>query len=226
MGDKWYGNVDTGIWWFATTGWQDALGKVIAWGMENGAPVYNHLFTHPDLEQTSGNDIPYQIRANDETIRKFLTQVGRADLIPKLGNIIALPYGLWPINKDSVKILLGYKNPEDKPLRAVMEAGYEYTPALMAAPYSEKFDPYHIPRMAGLPRVIRYLDENRANVMTAIECRLSLEKARASQADYISAQILLAVQSGACPAGVYALPGKLLFRADSNGVQPLQICIP
>jgi len=71
MGDKYYGNVIRGDWFYVETGWQDSLARVIAWCIEHGALVYNHFYTHPSLPKLSPAQIEWEMRTNDEEIQKF-----------------------------------------------------------------------------------------------------------------------------------------------------------
>ena len=71
----------------------------------------------------------------------------RADLIPQLDNVVGLPQGIWPATQSGKNIILNYKNPEGKPLMAVMEAynmdAARFTPSF----FSPGFNPYAIPRI-------------------------------------------------------------------------------
>lgn len=149
-GDKFYGNIYYHGWWYVGDGWQDDLAAAIVWGIEHGVMPYNHLYIHPRLDLTEYADIWPQAEANDQALRDLLALAGRPDLVKQVNNYIALPYGKWPINQGAIDHLLDYRDPEGRPVKAVFESGYEYMPKFSPAPWSADFNPYHIPRMAGM----------------------------------------------------------------------------
>ena len=150
MGDKYYGDKQVGDIFQLGEGdaWKTKLGETIAWAIEHGIEPYNHLYKHPLLSlMTSTTDIEWQIEMNDADTRYFLSKVGRDDLIPKLGNIIALPFGEWPATESGVQVIKKYKDPEGEPLQGIMEAYNMGEQELTASIFSEKFDAYKIARL-------------------------------------------------------------------------------
>lgn len=158
FGDKYYGNVYRNGWWYVGDGWQEALAQAIVWGIEHGVIPYNHLYIHPRLDMTEYQTIQSEEYSNDAALRDLLARAGRADLIDQVNNYIALPYGLWPADQAGIDKLLGYTDPEGRAVKAVFEAGYEYMPEY-AEPYAADFDPYHIPRLAGIDAAIESIVE-------------------------------------------------------------------
>ncbi|MRS02341.1 hypothetical protein EG832_03800, partial [bacterium] len=146
MGDKYYGDKQVGDIFQLGDGdaWKTKLGETIAWAVDHGIEPYNHLYKHPLLSiMTSNSDIQWQIEMNDFDTRYFLSKVGREDLFPKLGNIIALPFGEWPATESGINVLKKYKNPEGKPVLAIMEAYNMGNQVMTPSIFSEGFDPYN-----------------------------------------------------------------------------------
>ena len=155
-GDKLYGNVYRYGWWYVGDGWKRALTDAIIWGIDHGVMPYNHLWTHPLLTVTKYEHIWEQIDQNDRRLYTMLWEAGRRDLIDLIckSNFIALPYGIWPESQAGRDLLISYKEPwRDNPVRGIFESGYEYMPEY-ANPRAQAFDPYHIPRMAGVQAAI------------------------------------------------------------------------
>jgi hypothetical protein len=157
MGDKYYGDARLGD-RFVFGGDLDAmwlkLGQTIAWSIENGVEPYNHLFQHPLLSITEDAHIQWQIEENDRVTRYYLTQAGREDLIPRLSNVIALPYGEWPSTQRGIEILRNYRNQEGEPVEAIFEA-YLYADKLLTpSVYSTDFDRYNLPRLTASEIII------------------------------------------------------------------------
>ncbi len=152
FGDKYYGNLFTGTWWYVANGWQENLAQTIAWGIEHNVYPYNHTWRHPHLDQLADNLIQPQLALNDEKLREYLALAGHPEFASNLSNYIALPYGSWPVSDKGIDQLTSYQNPEGDPVRAVFEAGYEYSPAL-----PHFFHPIslimHLPRMAAIPSI-------------------------------------------------------------------------
>lgn len=57
---------------------------------------------------------------NDEYLRELLGIAERPELVNRLGNILALPYGAWPTKVLARQALLGYTTPEGLPLQAII----------------------------------------------------------------------------------------------------------
>jgi peptidoglycan/xylan/chitin deacetylase (PgdA/CDA1 family) len=211
LGDKLYANPDD-------PNWEDDLGEAIAWCLDHGAGVYNHLYTHPRLDMTKLEWIEWEVQMNDDYLRELLRRVGREDLIPNLANIIALPYGMWPATYEGIQILFGYINPEGRPVEAVFEIGSLGLELFMAPPYAEDFDPMHLPRFIADDYAIVYLVVNRDMFPTAEECSLpGVIEALADDPAHLTEHIQQAVAEGRCGTGVYAVSG-LLFDARTPEV--------
>lgn len=223
FGDKYYGNRYLNGWWYLGDNWQEDLAKTIVWGIEHNVMPYNHLYRHPKLDITEEKDILPQAYLNDEALRNYLALAERTELAAGINNYIALPYGIWPATQRGIDLLLGYKDPEGKPVRAVFEAGYEYSPAYALSPISDGFDPYHIPRMAGISPSIKAIIEVAEILPAAQNCSLEI----ASSLDIptrsdIENAIIKAVQSGQCAEGVYILE-EGIFRVEEGNISPIEI---
>ena len=218
FGDKHFGNHFTGTWWYEAEGWQQALAETIAWGIEHHIYPYNHTFRHPHLDQVAAEFIQPQLALNDERLREYLTLAGHPEYTELLSNYVALPYGSWPVSDRGVDQLISYLDPEGDPVRAIFEAGYEYTPAFASPPFSDGFDPMHIPRMAGIPSVINLINENATSYPSAESCTLTLPSG-SQDIESITAAIDQSIASGLCPAGVYILE-EGVFIARDGAVKP------
>lgn len=235
MGDKYYGDKQVGEIFQLGEGdaWKTKLGETIAWAIDNGIEPYNHLYKHPLLSiMTSNSDIQWQIQMNDADTRYFLSKAGREDLYPKLGNIIALPFGEWPATESGVNVLKKYTNPEGKPLLAIMEAynlgEQEMTPSI----FSDGFDAYKIARLTASKYMVKWIVEQKDAIPTAQNCQLGpIQETESANLDVILAAIQTAVSSQACPEGVYNVNGSVfvakagsvtLFKASSDPALPVQ----
>lgn len=226
MGDHYYSDkqvgdrflISDGQDWYSSI-WRKKLGNTIVWALEHGVEVYNHTLLHPNLGTISNSEIQRQLWENDWVVRDLLDEVGRNDLVPQLDNAIALPEGKWPSTQSGMRVLLNYKNPEKKPVMAIMEAynldGAQLTPSF----YSQNFNPLAIPRITASPYMTSYIVENKELVPTALECQLGpLQVEQAQDPDVLQGLIQAAVSSGACQEGVYHVEG-LLFVAKNGIVQ-------
>lgn len=221
MGDKYYGDKQVGEIFQLGDGdaWKTKLGETMAWAIDHGIEPYNHLYKHPLLSiMTSNSDILWQIQMNDNDTRYFLSKVGRDDLIPKLGNIIALPFGEWPANESGVQIIKNYKDPEGKPLQAIMEAynlgEQEMTPSI----FSDGFDAFKIARLTASKYMIQWIVEQKDAIPTAQNCQLGpIQETESANLDVIQSAILTAISSQACPEGVYNVNGSV-FVAKAGSV--------
>lgn len=239
MGDKYYGDKLVGDVFQLGEGdaWKTKLGETIAWAVDHGIEPYNHLYKHPLLSiMTSNSDIQWQIEMNDFDTRYFLSLVGREDLYPKLGNMIALPFGEWPATESGVNVLKNYKNPEGKPVSAIMEAynlgNQEMTPSI----FSEGFDPFNIARLTASKYMIQWIIEQKDSIPTAQNCQLGpLDESQSDNLDVIQTAIQAAVSSQTCPEGVYNVNGSVfvakagtvtLFKARAKGEVPGQSTPP
>ncbi len=235
MGDKYYGDKQVGDVFQLGDGdaWKTKLGETITWAVDHGIEPYNHLYKHPLLSiMTSNSDIQWQIQMNDADTRYFLSLVGREDLYPKLGNIIALPFGEWPATESGVNVLKKYKNPEGKPVQGIMEAynlgEQELTPSI----FSDGFDAFKIARLTASKNMIKWIVSEKDSIPTAQNCQLGpLEESQSGDLNLIQTAIQTAVSSQACPEGVYNVNGSVfiakggvvtLFKAAGQGEVPDQ----
>jgi hypothetical protein len=198
------------------------LANVIVWCIENDALVYNHTYRHSHLNRTDGPGITSELKSNDLALRRLLTLVNRQDLIPKIGNLFAVPAGQWPITEESRNALYGYKNLEGIPFQGIFDVDFIVRPNFMEAPYARKFDRYKLPRMVATLDAIKYLKENKDTIPVAHQCEVGpLDQARAGDVNYMGEQVLNMVQSGKCSEGVYAME-HFVFRASTTQVELLQ----
>lgn len=218
FGDKYYGNLFTGTWWYVEEGWQQALADTIIWGIEHHVYPYNHTFTHPHLDQLADTHIQSQLSRNDDVLREYLTMAGHPEYASRLSNYIALPYGSAPCTEKGVQLLTSYVNPEGSPVRAVFEAGYEYKPTYSSAPFSAGFDPMHLPRMAAIPSVIRLITEKATSFPAAQTCELTVPSTAADNKVILHA-IEQQVSNGSCPEGVYILEQGIFIARGSDVTQ-------
>jgi len=217
FGDKYYGNLFTGTWWYVANGWQENLTQTIAWGIEHNVYPYNHTWRHPHLDQLADNLIQPQLALNDEKLREYLALAGHPEFASNLSNYIALPYGSWPVSDKGIDQLTSYQNPEGDPVRAVFEAGYEYSPAFALPPFSDQFDPMHLPRMAAIPSIIKLITETASTFPSAESCVLTLSAGH-SDSQSIMAAIQQSIAGKLCPAGVYILDEGIFFARDGSVV--------
>ena len=223
MGDKYYGDVRLGD-RFVFGGNEDAmwrkLGDTIAWAIENGVEPYNHLFQHPLLSITADKDIRWQIEENDRVTRYYLKLAGREDLIPQLGNIIALPFGEWPSTYSGINILKNYKNQEGEPVEAIFEAYLFADKKLTPSVYSADFDRYNLPRLTASEIMTNWLVEQKDTITSAQSCQLGpLQEEKAGDAEVISGLITNVMANGSCAEGIYHV-GELIFIARDGSVVP------
>lgn len=216
FGDKYYGNQFRENWWYLAEGWQEDLAKTIVWGIDHGVMPYNHLYRHPHLEWLADKDIQKQQLLNDEALRGYLALAGRPELSAVINNYIALPYGNWPVTEVGKELLMGYVDPEGRVVRAIFEAGYEYQPAYASAPFSDSFDPMHIPRMAAISKTIDLIIQEAENFPIAQQCSLQLP-IEEKDAEVVIEAISESISTGDCPEGVFIV-GNAIFIAKDNCV--------
>ena len=220
MGDKYYGDARIGD-RFVFGGDLDAmwlkLGRTIAWAIENGVEPYNHLFKHPLLSVTEDKHIQWQIEENDRVTRYYLNQAGREDLIPRLGNVIALPFGEWPPTQRGIDILKNYKNQEGEPVEAIFEAYLFADKVLTPSVYSPDFDRYNLPRLTASEIMTQWLVEQSPNIDSAQSCTLGpLKQEQENDVAVLQEQILKALNSGTCSEGVYHVNGLIFIARDGS----------
>jgi len=218
FGDKYYGNLFTNTWWYVADGWQESLAQTIAWGIEHNVYPYNHTYRHPHLDQLADNLIQPQLALNDDKLREYLTLAGHPEFATQLSNYVALPYGNWPVSDKGVDQLTSYQDPEGDPVRAIFEAGFEYAPAFASPPFSDGFDPMHLPRMAAIPSVIKLITKNSHTYPVAESCTLTLTMGNLD-AQSIMVAIEQSISSGQCTEGVYILE-EGIFIAREGSVKP------
>ena len=194
-----------------------ALAETIAWGIEHHVYPYNHTFRHPHLDRVAAEFIQPQLSLNDQKLREYLVLAGHPEYASMLSNYIALPYGSWPGSDRGVEQLISYLDPEGDPVRAVFEAGYEYTPAFASPAFADGFDPMHLPRMAAIPSVIRLITEKAATFPSAESCTLTVTSGSADF-DSIMAAIQGNISSGNCPSGIYVLDEGVFIARDGTVV--------
>lgn len=224
LGDKLYGNHMTTTWFIQTDGWEEALAKVIVWGIEHNLMPYNHFYTHPKLTKLDGASMLYQYQQNEKRMQQLLTLAGRPELFDQLGNMIALTYGEWPNTHFMKDYVLGMPSLTRKPLLAVFEIDYAVRAKYMPVPYSEEFDRYHLPRIVANADSLELLVENKDQFPVAGQCTLGqVGISQSNDSQTITELILSAHRTGDCPEGVYALNGRL-FRLEGETVS--EIIIP
>ena len=201
---------------------ENQLANVIVWCIENDAMVYNHTFHHAMLSQTDGPGVTAELKWNDDHLRELLTRVNREDLIPKLGNLFAIPYGKWPRSEEAMTALYDYSNPEGLPLQGVFDVDYIIRPKFMAAPYSNSFDKWKLPRMVANLAAVDYLAENKDTIPAAQTCKIGpLDGTQVNNSNYMGEQIHAMIQNGQCPEGIYAME-NFIFRADAAHFELIQ----
>ena len=221
LGNKLYANPDD-------PGWEMELAKTIAWGMDHDLMPYNHFYTHPRLDWSTGSAILWEAEQNDIYLRQLLRMADREDLIPQLGNILALTYGVWPKRGD-IETMLSYVNPEGEPVQAVMEIDAISLEMYLFPPYAPAFNRYHVPRHVASPSAVDFLVANAEKFPRAQVCDLGavpdaiLAEVEAL-ADYIGTQASLR----GCAAGVYVIETPLssevfLFRVESGQAEIVEL---
>ncbi len=215
FGDKHFGNFFTGIWWYETEGWEQALAQTIAWGIEHHVYPYNHTFRHPHLNQVAVEFIQPQLAQNDQWLREYLALAGHPEYAALLSNYIGLPYGSWPATDEGIDQLTSYLDPECDRVRGIFEAGYEYSPAFAAPAFSDAFDPLHLPRMAAIPSVIRLITQRAAAFPSAEVCTLTLTMG-STETESIMNAIRHHISDGLCPVGVYVMDEGVFLARDGT----------
>ncbi len=211
---------------YAAPNQQDLLVQAITWCLEHDAPLYNHTFTHALLSKTSPGGIVWELSANDHVLNQTLTQSGHSNLLSTLGNIFALPFGRWPLNPDSISAIKGYKNPEGLLMQAIMDIDFIVRPRYLYPPYSPQFNRWDIMRMVATEDAVNYFVQHASQVPAAQACSLGpLDQPQGSDPAYVARQIDHAVQTGACPPGIYAT-GRFVFRATNSPAQLIYTVSP
>ena len=221
LGDKLYGNVLTPIWFQNGPGWEDSLAEVIVWCIENNASPFNHFYDHPRLDLSTGSEIVWEMQENDKILRDYLNRAGRNDLIPHLGNIMALPYGLWPQGVPAQQLVIDYLNPEGKPVLAVLEGNIYYDKKYLQLPSMPGYDRIHIPRLPISEQTVDLLTTLPDLFPIAKQCQIGpLDPEKMNNLAYLSQAIQESVAAGSCPVGTYQL-NHLLFIAQDGIIHPI-----
>jgi hypothetical protein len=221
LGDKDYANLQLGGSFVKGIGWEDALTRTIIWCIEHDAIPYNHFYHHPYLDRLSPEQINQEALNNDLKLRLLLENAGRADLEERLGNVLALPYGHWPVSAVGKEAVIGYRAPSGLGVQGIMEVGATEGVWYLQAAYSPKLDIIHIPRRVGGKLVTTDLTAHRDLVPVAQDCNLpDVDAAHLDQPDALKAVLSRVVESGSCPEGIYALQGWI-FRVTTARVEQL-----
>lgn len=224
MGDKYYPSDPHN-----DPDWEIKMARTIVWCIENDAMVYNHTYRHGYLSNVDHpvtmTEFIDQLRQNDEAVRYFLRLADRADLISRLGNIIALPGGAQPQSESDWEILQGYKNPEGIPVQAILGISSAITdPAMLEylkSPYDMSFDKYRVPRLVATLFYLNYLDDHAGEFPQAQTCNLSVDKTRLDDNQFLAGQVGMMIESGACSRGWYYINGILLDARET----PIQLIL-
>jgi hypothetical protein len=222
LGDKDYANIERGGIFTKGTGWEDSLAQAVVWCIENGALPYNHFYRHPFLDRAPVERILAEARENDLALKALLERAHRPDLYDRLDNILALPYGHWPIDPAGVSALKGYISPQGKPVAGIVEVGGIYSGRYIQPVYSPNFDRWHIPRMVGSAMGMNYLATRRDRFPLTRQISLGTADLNHITLPEDLRVVLAAIcRAKTCPDGVYALRG-LLFRVQAGEVKILE----
>lgn len=197
--------------------WKDELSKAMVWALENNVKVYNHTYTHVQLNLTMPQDIQYQLLQNDIVTRFYLSRVNREDLIPKLGNIIALPFGVWPATYSGIEVLKNYKNPEKVPVAAILEAYNLNEAQLTPSVFSPGFDRFKIQRISASDSMVQFIVNHKDEIPSAVICHVGpIAQENAADVDTIRSTIANMISSGACPEGEYNINGQVFIASGGT----------
>jgi len=128
-----------------------------------------------------------------------------------LGNILAIPYGIWPVSQSGRDAVLGYVNPEGLPLQAVMEVDYAYRARLAEAPYAEGFDRLHVPRIVATMSAVKVLEESLESLPTARLCEIQAGDTLPGSGEEWQ-ELIERARAGACGPGIYVI-GHSIYDA-------------
>ena len=218
LGDKAYANTYTNGTFTVGEGWHQDRAEAIAWGIENDAIPINHFFNHPFLDQLSPTEIEWELAENDRALREALALVGKEAYAENLPNILALPYMVWPATDEGKRVLFDYISPEGTPVSAILAGGTTVSVKFLHSPFSQEFDPWHIPRMIASWEAINLILNNLDEIPVADHCELGIfNEDTAAQPDLIMQAIFEQINNGTCKTGVYWVGGQA-FKASSSGV--------
>ncbi len=233
MGDKEYGNIEVGDWWQVGAGWQASLANTIAWCIQHGALPYNHLYTHPELDKiTTVKDFLYQAQENEIMLRASLGSINQASLADNLGNMIAIPFDIWPTAQPVKQAMETYVSTNNQPLLGLFDIDYAIRPKFLQPVYSPQFDRLHIPRIVDVGDnptywgdAIKVLTDNKDKFPAAQTCQLGpVDPAKVQDPAYLEGLIAAAGQLATCPEGVYSLANGL-FRLQAGQVTAIPISV-
>jgi hypothetical protein len=191
----------------------------MVWALENGVRPFNHTYTHAKLDITAPSDIQYQLAENDRITRLFLERVGREDLIQELGNLIALPYGIWPSTQSGINVLKNYKNPEGLPVAAILEAYNLDAAQLTASVFSADFDRFKIKRITTSDLMIQFIIDHKDEIPSALGCQVGpISKDLSADAEALRLAINETIQTGRCTEGIYNINGTVFIAKEGTVV--------
>lgn len=225
MGDKYYGDKIAYDRFILGEGdaWKDRLAKTIAWAVDHEILPYNHTFTHVELDLTANKDIVDQLKQNDYALREYLERAGRSDLDSKLGNIIALPYGIWPATQSGIDILKNYKDPAGQQTAAIMEAYNLFEATFTPSVFSPDFNRYNLPRLTAGTAMVELVVEKKDEFPTAQTCPLGpLDESQSADWDLVARLIQNAIAANTCPEGIYNINGTVFVAKDGSVTQYTQ----
>jgi peptidoglycan/xylan/chitin deacetylase (PgdA/CDA1 family) len=219
FGDKAYSNIYTDGQFSVGDGWRTDRARAIVWGIRNGALPYNHTYEHPFLNTLEPEEIQWQLEENDRALREALALVGEEELAADLPNILALPYVIWPETEEGREVLFNYQSPEGVGVSAILEGDYAENTRLFPAPFSNDFDPWHVPRVAGSDEAVAMILEKLPEIPAAAQCPLGEfpETVLADGNGDISVRILELTDEGVCPFGYYIVK-EHVFHVGENGI--------
>lgn len=191
--------------------------NAVVWCMENGARIYNHTFNHIDLQYSTPEELQTDLTLHDTYLHEILALVGREDMLPLFGNMLAVPYS-WPLTVQGYQVMQDYTTPEGVPMQAVFGSAYFKNAPPLPPPYTPGFDPYNIKRFEVNTDALNYLIKNQASFPAAQNCSLpNIDPNQTGEPDYLAGQIQSAVGSGACPSGAYVL-SSFVFDASTSSI--------
>jgi len=230
MGDKHYGNLVVGDWWQEAPGWEESLAKAIAWCIQKGAMPYNHFYTHPELDLIKTvKDFNFQAQENEIKLRETLALIGQESLADKLGNMFAIPFGIWPTEPAVTKAMLNYVSTNNKPLLGLLDIDYAIRAKYLQPVYSSTFDRNHIPRIVDVSDhpvfygdAIKLLVDAKDKLQAAVGCQLGpVDPAKTLDTTYLEQLIVSAGEHATCPEGVYSL-AQGMFRLQGGAATEIQ----
>jgi hypothetical protein len=193
--------------------------------MDHGVIPYNHFYTHPRLDLTETRWITWEAQKNDSYLRELIASQDRSDLTGKLGNILAIPYGIWPVSESGRNAVMSYVNPEGIPLQAVMEVDYAYRARLAEAPYAGDFDKLHVPRIVATMSAVKVLEESLESLPTASLCEIQVGHALpGSSAEW--QELIERARGGGCGPGIYVIDHSIYDALGAEVKRVFPVGVP